>query len=81
MQSAQWLAGRIVRQLSGQERLSCLEALKESQKGAADLSSRNWQAALNSFTRAHDLFATIPQAAPLLGITKQNIAAALGNLG
>ena len=75
------LATQIVERLSGEKQLACIAALHQSEQGQARLSSGDWSGTLIFCRRAQEGFANIPEARSLLGVTKADIAAALGNLG
>src|SRR6266581_4546057 len=75
------LATRILENLCDDKRIKCLGALMKAEQGQAKLSSGDWNAALTLCMAAHDQFAGIPEAQPLLCIVKTDIAAAYGNLG
>lgn len=81
MNSAYVLASQIVGSLSGTAQHECLRGLKECETTQTLMAQRNWHDALNSSLQAAARFSRIPEAAPLLGITKADAAAALGNLG
>ncbi len=77
-----WLvASRIVEKLSGDTQIACLRALHEGGQGQARLSSGDPNGCVTYAMRAHDLLVNIPEAGPILGVVKQDIAAAYGALG
>jgi sulfatase modifying factor 1 len=67
--------------LSGEKKTSYLQALDEAKQGSTMFSSGDWTGCLTHSMRAHDLLSTIPEAAPILGTVKQDLAAAFGSLG
>jgi hypothetical protein len=79
--SAYLPAAQIVGRLSGEKKVACIAALVLAEQGQARLSSGDWNGALDLCRRAQDGLASIPEARPLLGVTKADLAAALGNLG
>lgn len=71
---------QIREKLSGEKKISYLQALNEAKQGSAMLSSGDWEGCLTYLMRAHDLLTNIPEAAPILGMVSQDLAAAFGNL-
>lgn len=81
MSNGYLIATRILEALSGEKLTACLQALAKSEQGQRKMSSGHWDEGLAHSMCAHDLLTNIPEAAPILGIVKQDIAAAYGNLG
>ena len=81
MSNGYLIATRILETISEENRIVCLKALQKSEQAQAKLSSGDWDGCLVHAMRAHDLLTNIAEAAPILGIVKQDIAAAYGNLG
>jgi hypothetical protein len=81
MSNGYLIASRILEALSGENKIACLQALHEAEQGQAKLSSGDWDGCIAHAMRAYDLLTNIPEAAPILGVVKQDIAAAYGNLG
>jgi len=75
------VATQIVERLSGDNQVACIAALHQAEQGQSRLSSGDWNGALTFCGRAQEGFAKIPEARPLLGVTKGDIAVAFGNLG
>ncbi len=71
---------RIRETLSGETKIAFLKALNEAKQGSTMLSSGDWEGCLTHLMRAHDLLTNIPEAAPILGMVSQDLAAAFGNL-
>lgn len=81
MSNANSIFNRIREELSGEKKISYLQALDEAKQGSTMFSSGDWEGCLTHSMRAHDLLSTIPEAAPILGTVKQDLAAAFGSLG
>ena len=81
MSNGYLIATRILEALSGERKIACLQALHEAEQGQAKMSSGDWDGCIAHAMRAHDLLTNIREAAPILGVVKQDIAAAYGNLG
>src|SRR5437879_12850923 len=81
MSNGYLLATKIVERLSGDNQEQCLMALKVATETQTKGTSNDWNEALRLSTQAHNVFARIPEAHPLLGQMKTYIAAASLNLG
>jgi len=75
------LAMEVVERLPDDQKMSCIAALQQAERGQAKLASADWRGALSLCRRAESAFVGIPDAMPLLGVVQADIAAALGNLG
>lgn len=80
MSNANSIFTQIREELSGEKKIAYLQALTEVEQGSAMLSSGDWEGCLTYLMRAHDLLTNTPEAAPILGMVSQDLAAAFGNL-
>lgn len=81
MSNANSIFNRIRDALTGDKLSAYLQALHDLEQGQAKFSSGDWEGCLTHSMKAQDLLANIPESAPILGVVKQDLAAAFGSLG